>query len=229
MKKIFPLILILIFASLLSVLLLNHQVIDRSLSDHYLQSGVEETGAINLVTAILFDYRGFDTLGEATVIFGVASAIAFLVPKKRATMLAATFSVAVYQTISFILPFLGVLGLYLILYGHLSPGGGFTGGVVIATISILLTITFGPDYSEKRWRYKTKTLMESFGGMTFIFIGLIGILAGSNFLANGQALFSLGKPGDLFSGGTISLLNLATGIKVGAGLAIIFNCMIKEE
>ncbi len=229
MRKIYPLALIIIFALLVSFLLLSEMDGDRALSDYYIESGVGDTGAINLVTAILFDYRGFDTLGEATVIFGVASAIAFLVPKKRATMLSATFSPAVYQTISLIIPFLAVLGFYLILYGHLSPGGGFTGGVVLATISILLTITFGVSYSQKMWRYKTKSLMESFGGMAFISIGLIGIVAGSNFLANGQALFPLGKAGDLFSGGTIPLLNLATGIKVGAGLAIIFNCMIKEE
>ncbi len=229
MKKIYPLILIFTFASLAIFLLLPEISGSRTLSEYYINSGVKDTGVINLVTAILFDYRGFDTLGEATVIFGVASAITFLIPKRKASMTSARFSPIVNQIIKLVIPFLVILGFYLIFYGHLSPGGGFTGGVVLATISILFTITFGIAYSQKMWSYKAKSLMESFGGMTFISIGLIGVVAGSNFLANGQAMFALGKSGDLLSGGTVPLLNLATGIKVGAGLAIIFNSMIKED
>ena len=208
---------------------LNEYEITGELTNHILQKGISDTGAINLVTAILFDYRGFDTLGEATIILTAAAALAFLVPKKRVTMLAAKFTIIVYQTVIFIIPFLAVLGLYLIFFGHLSPGGGFTGGVVLATIIILLTITYGLSFTERKIKYNYTCLAESLGALGFVLLGLLGIIAGSTFLASGRAGFNIGQPGKLFSAGLIPWLNLIVGVKVGAGLAIIFNSLIKEE
>ncbi|WP_027339103.1 hydrogen gas-evolving membrane-bound hydrogenase subunit E [Halonatronum saccharophilum] len=201
----------------------------KELSDYYISSGVVDTGAINLITAILFDYRGFDTLGEATVIFAAACTLAFLVPKQKVHMLSARFSVIVQQSISFILPFLFVIGMYLIFYGHLSPGGGFTGGVVLASIVILTTITFGISYSDRQVRPRVKSLLESFGAIGFVIFGLFGIFAGGAFLANGQAGFDLGIPGELTSSGLIPYINFMTGLKVAAGLSIMFTSLIKEE
>ena len=212
-----------------SFIQLNQYNFPTPLSNHYINEGIKETGAINLITAILFDYRGFDTLGEATVILAAAATLGFLVPKKRIPMLTAKFTIIVHQAISFITPFLVVLGFYLIFFGHLSPGGGFTGGVVLATVPILFTITFGPKMAEDHFRPQHKNLLESSGALMFVLIGLLGIAAGSTFLANAQAGIPLGQPGNLVSAGTIPYLNLAVGLKVGAGLSIIFNCLIKED
>lgn len=201
----------------------------RYLSEHYISEGVQETGAINLVTSVLYDYRGFDTLGEATVILIASSTLAFLVPAKKGAMLGTKFTIIVYHSTKSIVPFLAVLGGYLIFFGHLSPGGGFVGGVVLATIPILVTITYGVEFSEYKFKPNIKSLLEDIGSIGFISLGLLGIFTGSNFLANGQANFSLGNPGEFISAGLIPCLNLMIGIKVGADLAIIFNSLIKEE
>jgi multicomponent Na+:H+ antiporter subunit B len=201
----------------------------RYLSEHYISEGIQETGAINLVASVLLDYRGFDSLGEASVILTAAAILAFLVPVSKATMLDTKFTIIVDQTIKMIIPFFAVLGAYLILFGHLSPGGGFVGGVVMAIIPILLTITYGVEISEYKFKPAKKKLVEDIGAIGFILLGLLGVLTGSNFLANGQANFGPGNIEELISAGLIPYLNLMIGIKVGSGLAIIFNSLIKEK
>lgn len=201
----------------------------RYLSEHYISQGVQETGSINLVTSVLYDYRAFDTLGEATVILTASAILAFLVPLKKSPMLDIKSTIIVYQTMIFIVPLLAVLGFYLIFFGHLSPGGGFVGGVVLAVIPIVVTITYSVESSEYKFKPNFKSLLEDIGAINFILLGLLGVLTGSNFLANGQTNFSLGNPGELISAGLIPYLNLMIGIKVGAGLATIFNSLIKEE
>lgn len=201
----------------------------RYISEHYISEGVQETGAINLVTSVLYDYRAFDTLGEATVILTAAAILAFLVPIRKAAMLGTKFTIIVSQTTNFIIPFLAVLGVHLIFFGHLSPGAGFVGGVIMATIPILLTTTYGVEFSEYKFKPAKKKVLEDIGAIGFILLGLLGVLTGSNFLANGQANFGPGNTGELISAGLIPYLNLMIGIKVGAGLAIIFNSLIKEK
>ncbi|QOR67998.1 sodium:proton antiporter [Cytobacillus suaedae] len=201
----------------------------RYLSEHYISEGVQETGATNLVASVLLDYRGLDTLGEATVILTAASILAFIVPVSIATMLGTKFTIIVDQTIKMILPFLAVLGAYLILFGHISPGGGFVGGVVLATIPILLTTTYGVEVSEYKFTPARTKLVESLGSIGFILLGLLGVLTGSQILSNGHANFGPGNTGELISAGLIPYLNGMIGIKVGAGLAIIFNSLIKEK
>ncbi len=234
MKKIYALGLVIILGIILALnfsLIFNQSgtVAEKEISNHYIEQGVEETGAINIVTAILFDYRGFDTLGEATVIFIAASTISFLVSRRRIFISHNNFSPLVHQSVSLVLPFLYVLGIYLIFYGHLSPGGGFAGGVVLATIFILLTVSFGLRHTREEEAMQTRSLVENTGALGFVGIGLLGVVVGSSFLANGQAGFGLGTPGQLISAGTIPGLNLMTGMKVGAGLAIIFYSLVKEE
>lgn len=205
----------------------NHR--KRYLSEHYISEGVQETGATNLVASVLFDYRAFDTLGEATVILTAAAILAFLVPLSKATMLGTTFKSIVGQTVKLIIPFLAVLGVYLILFGHLSPGGGFVGGVVLSIIPILLTITYSVEFSEYIFKPSPKKLIEDIGAIGFVLLGLLGVFTGSNFLASGQANFGTGNAGEVFSAGLIPSLNLMIGLKVGAGLTIIFNSLIKEK
>ncbi|GAB6100298.1 Na(+)/H(+) antiporter subunit B [Halanaerocella petrolearia] len=220
---------IVLLANFSSVLPESHKVVNKdSISNYYIEQGVKDTGSINLVTAILFDYRAFDTLGEATVILVVVSTISLLAGRRRPIAAYDNFSPIVYQSISLIVPFLYILGFYLIFYGHLSPGGGFTGGVIIATIFILLTITYGLRHDPEEKTLKKKSLLEKLGALGFVLAGLLGIIMGSQFLSNSQAGFNLGTPGKLMSAGIIPILNLLVGLKVGAGLSIIFIRLIKE-
>lgn len=230
MKRFYSILLLIILTGLLSFTLLNvnQSMAEYEISNHYINHGVEDTGAINLITAILFDYRAFDTLGEATVIFVAALIISLLTKRSNSSLVYNNFPPLIYQNISFVVPFLYVFGFYLIFYGHLSPGGGFTGGVVIATIFVLLTITFGVRRTREDEVIRIKSLLENAAMLGFVIIGLLSLLSGYNFLANGQAGFYLGTAGNLISSGTIPGLNLMTGIKVGASLSIIFNCLVRE-
>ncbi|HCD72261.1 hydrogen gas-evolving membrane-bound hydrogenase subunit E [Thermovirga lienii] len=194
---------------------------------YYLVNTVRETGAANVVAAILFDYRGIDTLGEATVIFTTVCGVAMLFSKSRYKKSSAGLSFIARRGLSFVMPFLFMYGSAIILMGHLSPGGGFQGGAVFATITILFCIVFGSSFEASRINPKTKETIESLGGILFIFIGGIGLLAGAGFLANIAAGFPRGQLGSFLSAGTIPLLNVAVGMKVGAGLSTIFYSMVR--
>jgi len=230
-KNFYKIVLVVLLAIFLVMIFYEIQSLDseRYLSDHYISKGVQETGAINIVTSVLYDFSAFDTLGEATVILIATSTLAFLVPVRKVSMQGSKFTIIVYQAIKFIVPFLAVLGSYLIVSGHLSPGGGFVGGVVLAFIPIVVTVTYGVKFSEYHIKPNIKKLLENLGAIGFILLGLLGVLAGSNFLANGKANFNLGTSGELISAGLIPYLNIMIGIKVGTGLATIFNSLVKEE
>ncbi|MCD5409329.1 MAG: hypothetical protein LRZ87_00965, partial [Methanocellales archaeon] len=89
----------------------------------------------------------------------------------------------IVQTISrLMIPFIQLFGLYIIMHGHISPGGGFQGGVIVGASMILLAISFGLSEAEKRAASKIRDLMAVSGALLFTAIGLLGILAGGTFL-----------------------------------------------
>ncbi len=114
--------------------------------------------------------------------------------------------------------FIFLYGLYIVLHGHLTPGGGFAGGVILAGSFILLILAFGSQEVRERSSYLFSSLFESLGGLLFLFIALLGLTSGFFFLN----LFSKGIPLRLFSSGIILPANIAIGMKVGGGLLGIF-------
>jgi len=111
-------------------------------------------------------------------------------------------------------------GGYIILHGHLTPGGGFAGGAIIAAAFILVSLAFGSVENVEQHRYTFSSVFESLGGLGFIILGLAGYFTGHAFLTNIWA--GLGEPLELVSAGIIPFANIAIGIKVGAGLFAIF-------
>ena len=111
-------------------------------------------------------------------------------------------------------------GCYITLFGHLTPGGGFAGGVLVAASFILMSLAYGSVEDSERSSYRFSSFFESLGGLGFIAIGLVGYFAGFAFLTNIWA--TVGEPLRLVSGGIIPLANIAIGLKVGAGLWAIF-------
>jgi multicomponent Na+:H+ antiporter subunit B len=111
-------------------------------------------------------------------------------------------------------------GIYVVLHGHLTPGGGFAGGVLIAAAFILNSLAFGSVEQAERSSYTFSSVFESLGGLLFLGLALAGY-SFANFFSNGT-VFLLGTPLQLFSGGLILPANIAIGIKVGAGLVAIF-------
>lgn len=129
----------------------------------------------------------------------------------------------------FIIPFVQIYGLYIVLYGHLSPGGGFAGGTVIASSLILYVLAFGVHSEEELLPESWTRIIESLGALMYVAVGIVGILLGSRFLGNQVAGFPMGVPGRLLSGGMIFVLTTVIGIKVASTMITLFTHLIEEE
>lgn len=135
----------------------------------------------------------------------------------------------IIKTISrIVIPFAQVYGIFIILNGHISPGGGFAGGAIIGTSLILYTLVFGREAGNKKFSHRISEIAESGGIMLFILIGLIGLIIGGSFLTNIDAGFPEGSIGSILSGGMIPLLMIAIGIKVTSTMINLFTLLIDE-
>jgi|GEM_PF-573039 len=234
----------------------NSLVTDTSnvdtMDDYFLRNGQRETGSNNIVASVVFDYRAFDTLGEATVLFLVVSSISMLLYtalkqkkmvlelKDPETGFPKNMTRIVSNGAYLMYPMILAFGVYLVAHGHISPGGGFQGGAVMASGTALLLVSSYITNHIKN-TYKIFSFYESLGLTIFIGLGFAGI--GVSFLFNFLADFSplfLGRiinlgpnPGFLNSAGILPILSLAIGIEVFFGLSIIlvslFHLSRKEE
>ncbi|MEO0294221.1 MAG: MnhB domain-containing protein [candidate division WOR-3 bacterium] len=115
--------------------------------------------------------------------------------------------------------FMLVFGAYIVLYGHITPGGGFPGGVMIALAYILITLAYGRKVVESMVSGMAGSIADDFGALAFLILGLIGLWFSGKFLFN---FLPKGTPFNLFSAGSIILYNLAITLKVGMSLYIVF-------
>ncbi|CAM2077959.1 MAG: MnhB domain-containing protein [uncultured Clostridium sp.] len=122
-----------------------------------------------------------------------------------------------------VLPILLTLGLYIIIHGHLSPGGGFQGGVLIAGAIAIIYIGYGFKGVNKGIAANTFKIAEDIGALGFIILAFIGLVGSGVFFGN---ILKKGNPGDLFSSGSIFLMNFAVGFKVFAGISFLLLIMI---
>jgi multisubunit Na+/H+ antiporter MnhB subunit len=111
-----------------------------------------------------------------------------------------------------------LFGIYIVLHGHLTPGGGFAGGVIIALSFIHLILAYGKDFAFKKLDSSKASVIESLGAILFLTIALLGFIGGYFFFN----LFGKGEPFHLLSAGIIPPCNIAISLKVGAGLFLIF-------
>lgn len=199
------------------------------LATHYANNGAAEVGAPNLVTSIIVTYRGLDTLGEVTILFLVAAIVSFFLkrvktekeqsPKRESSEIIITAS-------KLLVPIVMVLGIYVFVNGHLTPGGGFQGGAIIATSFVLLLMA-NPDFKVN---HRVISAVESVSGIAFVFIGVLGIVLAGGFLDN--KILPLGTFGEIFSAGAIPIIYSLVGLKVGSELSNIisvFQGVQKEE
>ena len=119
--------------------------------------------------------------------------------------------------------FIAIFGTTVVLYGHVSPGGGFSGGVIIASAFVLVVLAFGREYASRFVTGRAASMWDSSGALVFLAVALLGYLGGHffwNFLRPPPgAEVSLFR---LYSAGSIVLSNASIGIKVGMGLFGIF-------
>jgi len=118
-----------------------------------------------------------------------------------------------------------LFGVYIVLHGHLSPGGGFAGGVIIALSFVHLMLAFGRDIAASKISKNMAQHLESVGALMFLIIAVAGFLGGSFFMN----ILNKGRPFELFSAGTILLSNISIGLKVGVGLFAIFLALVILE
>lgn len=169
-----------------------------------------ENGSANLVTSIVLDYRGFDTLGELLVLFisilGVTIILSGLSFEKFKEP-----SFLQITGVKFIVPFITLVAIYVFLHGHLSPGGGFPAGAMIATATLFSLIGYKYNYS-----ISTLKIIESKSGFLIVFLAICGLYFTGSFFGN---FLPTGKVGQLFSSILILIIYSLVGFKVGAELS----------
>lgn len=232
-RKIFALIAIVLFA--LMVLPFVRQVLPfgelAPVARHYAEEGPEELGAANLVTSVIVTYRGLDTLGEVTVLFIATAGVGFLLrreedqdalPADEKTPSQPPLRAGSELLLSgsmFLYPLLVLFGIYIFLNGHLTPGGGFQGGVVIASAMLLLMLA----RVSLKLNHTILGLVESLSGFFYVGIGVAGLVLAAGFLDN--RILPLGEFGTLLSAGAIPVIYSLVGLKVGTELTNILETM----
>ena len=116
-----------------------------------------------------------------------------------------------------------LFGIYIVLFGHLTPGGGFAGGVILASSYVLLMLAFGRQFAEENLSLGLASKLDCVGALLFVIIALGGFAAGSFFynVIHQQWLADKATEFNLISAGTIPLSNIAIGLKVGASLFLV--------
>jgi multicomponent Na+:H+ antiporter subunit B len=192
-------------------------------------------GVMNMVSAVNFDLRALDTLGEETMLLAAVSGATVLLRGERGereTRPAALpgrpvppRSEAVELLCRVLFPVLLVFGLSIVLHAQLTPGGGFQGGVIIATALLLLWL--GAGYRAWRRLLPSHALhaVEGAGLALYVLTGCAGLLAGRPFLTN---LLPNGSWGSLLSGGMIPVLNLGVALAVAGGFAMLLLEFLEE-
>jgi multicomponent Na+:H+ antiporter subunit B len=193
--------------------------------ERYVEKGLEETGAVNVVAGMILDYRAFDTLGESSVLLlAITSVMMLLLRDKKnidpeedllneheAVFEDQSRDVILQNITTILLPAIVLYGIYVILNGHLSPGGGFSGGAILGAGLILYATAFGHNRVRKFFS------MTTFRALTTTALLSYGLLKSYSFLLGANHLpthIPLGVPGAIFSSGLIFVLDICVGLIV---------------
>jgi multicomponent Na+:H+ antiporter subunit B len=188
------------------------------------------------VAAVTFDYRGFDTLGEEFILFAaVAGALLLTRPQQsehcrepvdhasdRGSLPSA---VPVTGCGGLMFPFTLLLGIYLVFHGHLTPGGGFQGGVLAATAFYFLYLSGEYRDLVDVLAGHLVSLAEVAGAAGFAILGAVPLLHGEPYLLN---MLPLGQSGKLLSAGNLPVLNCAVGLEVAAAFLLLVSAFLKQ-
>jgi multicomponent Na+:H+ antiporter subunit B len=195
-----------------------------------------ERQVTNAVSAVVFDYRGYDTLGEELILYVSVIGVSTLLREQRdetssvhpaaAKAEAAPRGSDAVRALAVAAVGAGLLiGLYIVAHGQLTPGGGFQGGVILG--AAVLVVYFGGAFAspEQLRPSMMMELMESGGAAALALLGLGGLLAGGAFFHN---FLSTGTIGELASGGIIPLGNVAVGLEVLGAVLLLGSEFLHE-
>jgi multicomponent Na+:H+ antiporter subunit B len=201
----------------------------------YIEDGLQDTGAVNAVAGMIFDYRGFDTFGESCVLFTAVCSVLLLLQRDgppdtfddilremeepRQNM--------ILKNMAFLLvAMIMIFGCYVILNGHLGPGGGFSGGAILGAALVLFTNAYSTARARVFINYK---IFRRIISSCLIFYALAkgySFYAGANRI---KPVISPGIPGRLFSAGLIPPLNIVVGLVVAFSMYTIYILFSKGE
>ncbi|HEX5235499.1 MAG TPA: MnhB domain-containing protein [Silvibacterium sp.] len=189
---------------------------------------VYERHATDVVNAIDYDYRGFDTLGEEFILFTSIIGVMLLLrdPKPKSGTKdeeGLSKTVKVTATASFGLTL--IFGLYMCTHGQLTPGGGFQGGVIIATAFLLIFVAQNMKSFKAITSHPLMEVLEAVGASLYALTGLSALLIGVPFLTN---WIPLGTTGDVFSSGTIAIISASVGLEVATGFILLSYTYLEE-
>jgi multicomponent Na+:H+ antiporter subunit B len=196
------------------------------------QLTVYQRHATDVVNAITYDYRGFDTLGEEFILFSAVAGVMMLLRKQDgsrklrenlddyATLSETTKAVAIPAIAVTVL-----FGLYIATHGQLTPGGGFQGGVILAAAPMLIYLSQNTRAFQRITSHPLMELMEAFGAGAYALVGVIPLAIGVPFLTN---ILPLGKTGEVFSAGNIALISVCVGIEVTAAFTLVIYSYLQE-
>lgn len=206
--------------------------VNNEVAAKYIEDGMQDTGAVNIVTGMILDYRAFDTFGESNVLFIATCTVLILLRKDKKTGKGSAEEEekrdsyyepkkdSILQKVTIVLfPIIVIFGIYVILNGHLSPGGGFSGGAIIGAGLILYLNAFGFEKTERFFTEKTYKWV-SFSALTFYCLAKsYSFYTGAHHLESG---IPLGTPGDIISSGLILPLNICVGMVVACTMYAFF-------
>jgi multicomponent Na+:H+ antiporter subunit B len=190
----------------------------------------------NMVTAVNFDYRGFDTLGEEIMLFAAVTGTAVLLRSGREDSPTDQPAQAPGRPIRgpsdglvlagrLFAPVTIVFGIYVVLHAQLTPGGGFQGGVIVASGLLLLYLCGGYMVWRRLMRTGLLDALEGGGAAMYAVAGLAPMAAGASYLEN---VLPPGQIRALLSGGMILILNWAVALAVAGGFGVLFVDFLKE-
>jgi multicomponent Na+:H+ antiporter subunit B len=197
----------------------------NEVAQRYIEQGLEETGAVNIVSGMILDYRAFDTFGESSVLFlAIASALMLLLRDRNNIVIEeevhetherviekANEDVILKRVANVVVPCILLFGVYVVLNGHLSPGGGFSGGSIMGGGLILFAVSYGPERVKTFFGWKTFRTLVVTALLCYALSKAYVFFTGANGLENH---IPLGTPGAILSAGLILLLDVCVGLIV---------------
>jgi multicomponent Na+:H+ antiporter subunit B len=214
-----------------------------------------ERHVTDIVTAVNFDYRGFDTLGEEFILFISVVGVALLLRKEehqgggRAShteeqdekqhdserqsedkdeaperQVPQPSDASRVFTFGLIGPMV-LFGIYVVTHGHLTPGGGFQGGVVLATAPLIVYLAGSYENFKRVTSHRLIEVADSIGAGGYALVGFSAMAYGAHFLQN---IIPLGTTGNINSSGTIAVIDVAVGLEVAAGFVLLLYSFLEE-
>ena len=197
---------------------------------------VPERHVTDVVTAVNFDYRGFDTLGEEFIFFAAVIGVVLILREQFDERLGHIEDFATGRAVPptsdavrvlglGLVPLTVLFGIDVVVHGQLTPGGGFQGGVVLATAVLLIYLA--GEYDDLHGLYREATLerAEAFGAAAYVVLGLLGLGLDGAFMKN---VLPLGHTGSVWSAGAIPLINIAVAVETGAGLVMLLTNFLHQ-